>query len=84
MKKTVIECPKCGSTEETGVLDVRQGKQYRYIRRRRQCHNCGGRFTTYETAINSIEIMQVVKQLIKIGQAGSDMLDKLSNLDNSE
>jgi transcriptional repressor NrdR len=39
-----VECPYCGA--DSRVLDSRASVEA--IRRRRQCHDCGRRFTTYE------------------------------------
>jgi transcriptional repressor NrdR len=43
-----MKCPFC-SHEEDKVLDSRASKDGMEIRRRRQCLNCGRRFTTRET-----------------------------------
>ena len=40
-----MKCPKCQS-EESKVVDSRQAENA--IRRRRECENCGNRFTTFE------------------------------------
>lgn len=40
-------CSKCGSLEDK-VIDSRLSKDGRSIRRRRECLDCGLRFTTYE------------------------------------
>lgn len=40
-----MKCPKCQSEESKGV-DSRQAENA--IRRRRECENCGNRFTTFE------------------------------------
>ncbi|MCD8199643.1 MAG: transcriptional regulator NrdR [Coriobacteriaceae bacterium] len=40
-------CPKC-NYEETKVVDSRSSEDGTSIRRRRECLNCGHRFTTYE------------------------------------
>jgi transcriptional repressor NrdR len=42
-----MRCPKCGGTQ-TKVLDSRFVESYNQIRRRRECENCGYRFTTFE------------------------------------
>src|SRR6266511_2492939 len=42
-----MRCPACGS-RETRVLDKRDSEEAASTRRRRECHACGGRFTTYE------------------------------------
>lgn len=43
-----MKCIFCGS-EESKVLDSRNSDETNSIRRRRECLNCGRRFTTYET-----------------------------------
>lgn len=42
-----MRCPFCGH-ESTGVKDSRVSSDNTSIRRRRQCGECGGRFTTVE------------------------------------
>jgi transcriptional repressor NrdR len=42
-----MRCPFCG-TDEDKVIDSRQSKDGREIRRRRECSACARRFTTYE------------------------------------
>ena len=42
-----MRCPFC-SSEDTQVKDSRQAEDNTAVRRRRQCNNCGGRFTTFE------------------------------------
>lgn len=54
-----MKCPYCGSLEER-VVDSREGKDGEVIRRRRQCQQCGRRFTTYER-IEEIHFMVVKK-----------------------
>ena len=44
-----MHCPFCGH-EETKVNDSRLAAEGRQIRRRRECLQCGERFTTFETA----------------------------------
>ncbi len=43
-----MRCIYCGS-EESKVLDSRSTDETNSIRRRRECLNCGRRYTTYET-----------------------------------
>lgn len=43
-----MKCIYCGC-EESKVLDSRSTDELNAIRRRRECLNCGRRFTTYET-----------------------------------
>ena len=42
-----MKCPYCGS-ECSRVVDSRPSEDLNAIRRRRQCDDCGKRFTTYE------------------------------------
>lgn len=42
-----MRCPKCGC-DESKVIDSRPSENNDAIRRRRECVNCGFRFTTYE------------------------------------
>lgn len=42
-----MKCPFC-SKENTKVIDSRPAEEDNSIRRRRQCDECGKRFTTYE------------------------------------
>ena len=43
-----MKCPSCGFPESK-VIDSRPTIEGNSIRRRRECLNCGRRFTTYET-----------------------------------
>lgn len=42
-----MRCPKCGHSESK-VIDSRSSESQDTIRRRRECLECGERFTTYE------------------------------------
>ncbi|MDX2202109.1 MAG: transcriptional regulator NrdR [Hyphomicrobiaceae bacterium] len=42
-----MRCPYCGG-ENTQVKDSRPTEENQAIRRRRNCEDCGGRFTTFE------------------------------------
>lgn len=44
-----MHCPYCGH-EETKVIDSRLAAEGQQIRRRRECHACAERFTTFEVA----------------------------------
>lgn len=50
-----MKCPKC-SRIESKVIDSRAVKEDTAIRRRRECTECGYRFTTYEY-IEKIELL---------------------------
>ena len=54
-----MKCPKCG-VDDDRVLDSRAARDGAAIRRRRECAQCGYRFTTYEE-IDRDEV-QVVKR----------------------
>ncbi|HZM71503.1 MAG TPA: transcriptional regulator NrdR [Candidatus Cryosericum sp.] len=54
-----MKCPYCGHLEDK-VVDSREGKEGRAIRRRRECLKCGRRFTSYER-IEEITFMVVKK-----------------------
>ena len=45
-----MRCPKCASNDDK-VIETRISKEGDTIRRRRQCLQCGFRFTTYESII---------------------------------
>ncbi|MDY6780231.1 MAG: transcriptional regulator NrdR [Halobacteria archaeon] len=42
-----MNCPNCGY-EDCGVVDSRPTEEGSAVRRRRECDDCGTRFTTYE------------------------------------
>jgi transcriptional repressor NrdR len=42
-----MQCPNCGS-DDLKVIDSRPAESNTSIRRRRECNNCGSRFTTFE------------------------------------
>ena len=42
-----MKCPKCACFDDK-VVDSRSSKEGAVIRRRRECLDCGHRFTTYE------------------------------------
>ncbi len=54
-----MRCPVCGH-EESKVLDSRPVADNRAVRRRRECLDCGRRFTTYERA--DLAPLMVVKR----------------------
>ncbi|GGA89552.1 transcriptional regulator NrdR [Staphylococcus muscae] len=43
----VVKCPKCNHTQSR-VVDSRHAEDTNAIRRRRECDQCGTRFTTFE------------------------------------
>ena len=54
-----MRCPKCGCQDDK-VIDSRSSREGATIRRRRECLQCGKRFTTYEK-IEEIPYMVVKK-----------------------
>ena len=54
-----MKCIYCGS-DESKVLDSRNSEENNAIRRRRECLNCGRRWTTYET-VESVPVLVVKK-----------------------
>lgn len=54
-----MKCPYCGFVESK-VIDSRSTDENERIRRRRECIQCGKRFTTYE-AIEDVPIIVVKK-----------------------
>jgi len=54
-----MKCPYC-SAEDTKVIDSRPADENSSIRRRRQCIQCGRRFTTYEK-LETMPLMVIKK-----------------------
>ncbi|MCS7041377.1 MAG: transcriptional regulator NrdR [Bryobacteraceae bacterium] len=54
-----MNCPFCGHKEDR-VIDSRESKEGDVIRRRRECLQCGRRFTTYER-IDEVPYMVIKK-----------------------
>ena len=55
----MMKCPFCG-VDNTRVVDTRAADDNTSIRRRRQCNDCGKRFTTYEK-VESIPLIVIKK-----------------------
>jgi len=53
-----VNCPRCDSP--TSTLETRKADGGSALRRRRQCTECGHRFTTYERAVP--ETLEVIKR----------------------
>lgn len=66
-----MKCPKC-SSKKIRVVDSREGGDGRSVRRRRECEDCGMRFTTFERIEEMLPM--VVK---KGGQRESFNRDKI-------
>jgi transcriptional repressor NrdR len=54
-----MRCPFC-SSRDTRVLDKRDAEDVAMTRRRRECQQCNGRFTTYERP--EISTLNIVKK----------------------
>jgi len=54
-----VKCPYC-SCDDTRVIDSRPAEDNSCIRRRRQCEQCGKRFTTYEK-LETMPLMVIKK-----------------------
>jgi transcriptional repressor NrdR len=54
-----MRCPQCGANEDK-VVDSRDSRDGRAIRRRRECLKCQKRFTTYEM-VEEVSLMVVKK-----------------------
>ncbi len=63
-----MRCPFCGN-EDTQVKDSRPTEDNSAIRRRRQCTNCGARFTTFER-------VQLRELTVKKGNGHREVLDR--------
>src|SRR6476660_2802119 len=58
-RSLIMRCPFC-SHEDTQVVETRDSDEGDVVRRRRRCHSCDKRFTTYERA--EIALPSVVKK----------------------
>lgn len=52
-----MRCPKCGGGD-TRVIDSRTQEATNAIKRRRECCDCGYRFTTFERCEDPIEVLK--------------------------
>ena len=59
----MMKCPYCGG-EESKVVDSRATEDDGAIRRRRECLNCGKRYTTYEK-IEDIPVFVIKRNLTR-------------------
>lgn len=66
-----MRCPKCGSLNDK-VLETRQSKDGLVIKRRRECLECGYRFTAYERIEE--EVIKVIKKDGKIEPFNKDKI----------
>ena len=80
-----MKCPFCNASD-TKVIDSRPADDNSSIRRRRQCEQCGRRFTTYEkleTVIDEIEnqIFNMGEREIPASLIGELVMKKLKDVD---
>lgn len=61
-----MRCPRCAYQDDK-VVDSRSTKEGAGVRRRRECLNCGHRFTTYE------EVIQAELKVIKRDNTRQDL-----------
>ena len=89
-----MRCPYCGC-ENTQVKDSRPTEENQSIRRRRNCEDCGGRFTTFErvqlreltivkrsgrrTPFDREKLARSVALPLRKRQIDSDRVDRLIN-----
>src|SRR5919201_535245 len=71
-----MRCPFCGN-EDTQVKDSRPTDDNSAIRRRRQCPNCGARFTTFERV--QLRELTVVKSNGQREPFDRDKLERVVN-----
>ncbi len=58
-----MKCPFCGE-DNTRVIDSRPADDNNSIRRRRECDDCGKRFTTYEK-VETIPLIVIKKDKVR-------------------
>ncbi len=66
-----MKCPFCGA-QDTKVIDSRPADDNSSIRRRRQCEECGKRFTTYEKLRDNAAYDHQERRLQRTVQPGED------------
>jgi transcriptional repressor NrdR len=65
-----MKCPYCGAQDKDHVLDSRPIREGESIKRRRECDNCRGRFTTFE------EIEELRLMVAKTGGRSREPFDR--------
>lgn len=68
-------CPECGSNQII-IVDSRQTK-HNYCRRRRECIECGNRFTTIEFAELSPEIFTAIHRIMTMNRVKPRQFEKV-------
>jgi transcriptional repressor NrdR len=54
-----VQCPYCHEDDDR-VVNSRPGADGSYVKRRRECNNCGRRYTTYERI--EMSVLRIVKK----------------------
>lgn len=65
-----MKCPYCGAQDKDHVLDSRPVREGAAIKRRRECEECKGRFTTFE------EIEELRLMVLKNGTRTREPFDR--------
>lgn len=81
-----LKCPECGS-ENQRAIDSRPNADANMIRRRRECLDCGYRFTTHE-AVNILPRRKLIEEIkevlmVNIGEAIRKTVEELEDMDDS-
>jgi len=77
-----MKCPYCSKIENK-VIDSRLSKDGRTIRRRRECTECGRRFTTYEKLEEILPLVQELgKKEIDSKEIGEMVISNLKEWDD--
>ena len=89
-----MKCPDCGkmqSSAQDHVLETRRRADGDYIRRRRQCGNCGARFSTREYTVLDLKEQLKIRDsflknelALKVDYAIEDLIVARENLNALE
>ena len=71
-----MQCPFCGQDDDK-VIDSRSSEGGRVVRRRRECIDCGKRFTTYERVEETLRLSVIKKDGSREPYNREKMLDGL-------
>lgn len=70
-----MKCPACRSFKNT-IIDTRPSARRDNVRRRRECLNCGQRFSTYEVAAEVF--VDVTDRAKEIEEARQTLIDEFA------
>lgn len=65
--KQHLTCPHCKRACTSSVIDSRMPLSGAYVRRRRECAECKGRFTTEERVVGS-DTMKVARAIVEFDE----------------